>query len=202
MLRQIASRLLAQPGQRTLSASNNLLISNQRPPRPPRSYSSSFPKSPSSLAEPPPPVPESISSPPPLSEPTVNNAADPTSPVQPGSSSGLEPPLTPPPLTKLDLSKLPSLDIDAAALPEPESQGGERRRTGAGRKEYVSSIERQRRAYLRYGLGAMVLGGLWAVYYSGRSDDPNVSSPFCQGGMKLSGVGASGGRRHGTSGEG
>jgi len=48
----------------------------------------------------------------------------------------------------------------------------------------------------------MVLGGLWAVYYSGRSDDPNVSSPFCQGGMKLSGVGASGGRRHGTSGEG
>lgn len=47
---------------------------------------------------------------------------------------------------------------------------GAKRRTGAGRKDYVSSIEKQRRAMLRYSIGALVLGGLGVAYFgSGES---------------------------------
>ncbi|GFZ44526.1 Mitochondrial import inner membrane translocase subunit TIM50 [Saitozyma sp. JCM 24511] len=91
-----------------------------------------------------------------------------------------------------DRSKLPSLDIDpeaAIAEPEPIKEGetgekdgagagagaaggaGRKGRTGAGRKEYVSSIERQRRMWARLGLGALAVGGLGAVWYVGQKDD-------------------------------
>jgi import inner membrane translocase subunit TIM50 len=72
---------------------------------------------------------------------------------------------------------LPSLDIDPEiALPEPskESQGGEgaggKKRTGAGRKEYVSSIERQRKMWARMGMGAAALGALGAAYYASQGE--------------------------------
>lgn len=80
-----------------------------------------------------------------------------------------------------DFSKLPSLDVDSEmarlADPEPEpaqkegaagasGTGPKARRTGAGRKEYATSVEKQRRAMLRYGIGALVLGGVAAAYFT------------------------------------
>ena len=82
-----------------------------------------------------------------------------------------------------DFSKLPSLDVDSemARLTEPEPEpepaqkegaagasgtGPKARRTGAGRKEYATSVEKQRRAMLRYGIGALVLGGVAAAYFT------------------------------------
>ena len=79
------------------------------------------------------------------------------------------------------MSKLPSLDVDselarlAEPEPEPESktgagagEGGKGKRgPSAGRKEYVTSIERQRRAALRWAIGGIVLGGLGVLYYGG-----------------------------------
>lgn len=69
---------------------------------------------------------------------------------------------------------LPSLDIDPeVALPEPVKEGegaGGKRRTGAGRKEYVSSIERQRKMWARMGLGAAAVGALGAAYYASQGE--------------------------------
>lgn len=67
------------------------------------------------------------------------------------------------------------MDIDPdVALPEPKNEGeegGPRERTGASRKEYVSSMERQRRMYLRVLLGAALAGGLGGAYYLGKADE-------------------------------
>jgi import inner membrane translocase subunit TIM50 len=76
---------------------------------------------------------------------------------------------------------LPSLDIDPeAALPEPvkeeHGEGSGRKRTGAGRKEYVSSIERQRKMYARFGLGAATLAALGAAFYASQDE---VRFPLC-----------------------
>jgi import inner membrane translocase subunit TIM50 len=78
------------------------------------------------------------------------------------------------PLT--DFSKLPSMDIDPdVALPEPknegEDEGAKRERTGASRKEYVSSMERQRRVYLRALMAAALVTGLGGAYYLGKADE-------------------------------
>ena len=191
MLRQAVCRLSASGSHRSLSTSPNLLKSK----RPSESHSHSHsPSSPRVLgtqtnppttpspAETPRRVPESISPAPPF-EPIVNRPASaastpsvhqeiPTAPLSsPVPITTVQP--APEPPTNFDLSKLPSLDIEpGAALPEPGKVEG--RRTGAGRKEYVSSIERQRRAYFRYGLGALVLGGLGAVYFAGQGDGRGV----------------------------
>ncbi|WVQ82805.1 hypothetical protein IAT38_004937 [Cryptococcus sp. DSM 104549] len=75
--------------------------------------------------------------------------------------------------TKEDFGSLPSLDIDPEqSLPEPkkETEGegegagkGPRKKTGAGKKEYVSSMEKRRRMWIRIGYGALGLGALGAV---------------------------------------
>jgi import inner membrane translocase subunit TIM50 len=94
------------------------------------------------------------------------------------------------PNAKLDFSKLPSLDIDqSVALPEPEAEGegeGQRKRTGAARKEYVSSIERQRKMWTRVGLAGLALGGLGAVYYAGQAEGAAVSVELMYDGEVLS----------------
>jgi import inner membrane translocase subunit TIM50 len=60
------------------------------------------------------------------------------------------------------------------ALPEPaKEESGEasgKKRTGAGRKEYVSSIERQRKMWARMGLGAATVGALAAAYYASQGE--------------------------------
>ena len=72
-----------------------------------------------------------------------------------------------------DITKLPSLDIHPeAALPTPEDRQNER--TGAGRREYVSSIERQRRMLLRGTLGILAIGGVAAAVYLSRKDAGDV----------------------------
>lgn len=72
----------------------------------------------------------------------------------------------------IDLTGLPSLDIDSeqARIDAPkekagEGQSGPRQRTGAGRKEYVSSIERRRKALLRFTLAALLAGGIGVSVY-------------------------------------
>jgi import inner membrane translocase subunit TIM50 len=106
-------------------------------------------------------------------EPKSTPAPKPASPLEETATQGVEEPN--------DFSKLPSLDVDSEmarlAEPEPEAEkkdgaagaastGPRARRTGAGRKEYVSSVEKQRRAMLRYGIGALVLGGVAAAYFA------------------------------------
>ena len=56
------------------------------------------------------------------------------------------------------------------------SGSGPKRTTGAGRKQYVSSIERQRRMWLRYGLLGLGAGGIGYALYQGASG-PSVC-PF------------------------
>jgi import inner membrane translocase subunit TIM50 len=89
--------------------------------------------------------------------------------------------------TPFDRSKLilPSLDIDPEAnipqtsdKPAIEGPGGAgaaggsgRERTGAGKKEYVSSIERQRRMLTRVGMGVLVLGGLGGAWYAANNGE-------------------------------
>ena len=75
---------------------------------------------------------------------------------------------------KPDLSQLPSLDIDPdVALPEPEAEGGDKdgKRTGAKEREYVSSMERTRKAYIRFLLATMGLGGIAGVIYMGQGEE-------------------------------
>ncbi|OXB39670.1 mitochondrial import inner membrane translocase subunit TIM50 [Cryptococcus neoformans] len=76
-----------------------------------------------------------------------------------------------------DYSKLPSLDIDpeAAAIPEPatgkdQEAEGEKKKTGAGKKEYVSSQEKSRRMWIRAGYGALAVGAVGAVLAMGSEE--------------------------------
>ncbi|WVQ72219.1 hypothetical protein IAR50_001768 [Cryptococcus sp. DSM 104548] len=73
-----------------------------------------------------------------------------------------------------DFSKLPSLDIDpdlpaSAAIEQPKAgegeqgEGGERKRTGAGKKEYVSSHEKSRKMWIRLGYGGLAVGAIGAI---------------------------------------
>ncbi|ODN73723.1 hypothetical protein L202_07264 [Cryptococcus amylolentus CBS 6039] len=70
-----------------------------------------------------------------------------------------------------DFSKLPSLDIDPdlpapAAIEQPKSEqneGGEKKKTGAGKKEYVSSHEKSRRMWIRLGYGGLAVGAIGAI---------------------------------------
>lgn len=92
-------------------------------------------------------------------------------------------PETEPNVENPDYSKLPSLDIDqeAAAISEPatgkdqEVEGGERKKTGAGKKEYVSSQEKSRRMWIRAGYGALAVGAVGAVLAMG-NDETTVST--------------------------
>ena len=193
IIRHTTIGILQRPAHRWASSSP---LSYKNPRSPPSSYSHrsnplTLSQPPPSPAEQPPSHPEPFASSSPLYEPIVDQPASAILPVQTDASpstTGIPPPFTVPSPsdTKFDLSKLPSLDIDpSTALPEPEGkdgEGGDRRRTGAGRKEYISSIERQRRAYIRYGLGALLLGGLGAVYWVGRDDNAKTPSQE-QGGV-------------------
>lgn len=82
----------------------------------------------------------------------------------------------------IDLTGLPSLDIDSeqARIDAPkekagEGQSGPRQRTGAGRKEYVSSIERRRKALLRFTLAALLAGGIGVSVYGVDGGESAVS---------------------------
>ncbi|KAL1407278.1 mitochondrial inner membrane protein required for protein import [Vanrija albida] len=88
-----------------------------------------------------------------------------------------------------DLSKLPSLDIDPEANPnasiaEPKAEAKGKGEGGAAggdkksrpRKEYVSSIERQRRFMSRLGLGALLVGGVGTAYYLGQQKGESEAS--------------------------
>lgn len=80
---------------------------------------------------------------------------------------------------KPDLSQLPSLDIDPdVALPEPEAEGGGKdgKRTGAKEREYVSSMERTRKAYIRFLLAAMGVAGVAGVIYMGQGEEGDKGS--------------------------
>ncbi|RXK42686.1 hypothetical protein M231_00242 [Tremella mesenterica] len=141
----------------------------------------SSPSDPPSPAEKPPNVPEDIIPSPPFEPEVYSPSSTPTSFPSSSSPSGettssdppsnaidtpLEPPTTP------DLSKLPSLDIDPeAALPEPSQDKNEtNQRTRAGKKEYISSIDRQRRMWVRIGMTSLVIGGLGAAWYIDQKD--------------------------------
>jgi import inner membrane translocase subunit TIM50 len=118
---------------------------------------------------------------------TQTQTSETSTPPPPRSESNT--PLTPPAAEADTLTEeviepkdgkytLPSLDIDPeVALPEPvkENEGGEggggKKRTGAGRKDYVSSIERQRKMWARTGMGAAALGALVAAYYASQEEE-------------------------------
>ncbi|KAL7420372.1 mitochondrial inner membrane protein required for protein import [Cryptotrichosporon argae] len=136
-----------------------------------------------SPAERPAAVPDSIAPPPPF-EPVINHPSGAPRPVaETAPADAPHVPQTPPapeaaaaeaakePETQTrtvadESLPLPSLDIDPDAnvrIEEPKEQGKER--TGAGRKQYVSSIERQRQFWIRTLLASAGVGALgWAFY--------------------------------------
>lgn len=145
----------------------------------------SNPDTPPSPAERPPAPPKETTP----SAPFEPQVSTPTPPPQLGTESEfvhaqtpLEQPSPDAIPEKPDFTSLPSLDIDPdVALPEPGAEEGkERKRTGAKEREYVSSMERQRRAYLRFLLGATVLGGVGGAIYLGQSDTPGESTSWWQ----------------------
>lgn len=124
------------------------------------------------VTPPPPPPSSAASSSTPLTPPPP--PPTPTPPLPPSSTPPAED-ATP------DYSTLPSLSLAVDSQPliaEPSSKGG---RTGAGRKEYVSSIEKQRRLLLRWSLAGLAVGGLGLVYTLG--DDNVRALPYCRGRM-------------------
>lgn len=199
----VANTPLQSSATRTLSSTPAWSV-RIRSSQPPASSSSSSSGSQPSPAEKPASVPEDISTPPPPFEPKVSSPGTTSGPFEasssgpvetgaaaahegkplPSASAPLEPPAPPAeePTEPFDRSKLPSLDIDpeAAALPEPvkegegESGAGGKERTGAGRKEYVSSIERSRRRMLRLALGAVIIGGLGAAAFTDSTEGDKV----------------------------
>jgi import inner membrane translocase subunit TIM50 len=184
-----SARLLSRAPARQISTSPALQIKIRSSAKPtgtskPNPTSSSQP----SPAEAPPAPPPETSDPSTFtpevrqSTPTPTQTPTPEATTPPTESNT---PLTPPAVEEeISAPKdgkytLPSLDIDPeAALPEPvkeESEGSGKKRTGAGRKEYVSSIERQRKLYARVGLGAASLLALGAAFVASQDE---VRSPL------------------------
>ena len=186
------ARLLARPPARQLSTTPALQVrirSSANPSGTSNPNPTAAPTTPSPAEAPPSPPPETTN--PSSFTPEVRQA-------NPGSSTQAPTPkteTTPPPLSESNTPltppaaeaevdevqvpvdgkyKLPSLDIDPeVALPEPakEEEGGSgRKRTGAGRKEYVSSIERQRKMWARMGLGAAGVAALVAAFYASQDE--------------------------------
>lgn len=183
MLRTCAARLLTVPrSARPLSASAPSLIKVKRP-------EGAAPAAPAAPT-PPPKAPKAPKSKPAAAAAADSAPAEPPLPAAGATTAGLADaqaaayearearedaeaiPATP------DLSKLPSLDIDPEANPnasiaEPASEAKDKAdaagdRKGRPRKEYVSSIERQRRLMSRLGLTALLLGGVGTAYYLGQ----------------------------------
>ena len=170
----------------------------------PASKSKSKSKAQPTVAEAPPSPPPETTDPQPFT-PEVHQAspsastqtqADPAPVTGTGTASGsgetnANTPLTPPAADVEEVQEpkdgkytLPSLDIDPeVALPEPtkaedgEGGSGGRRRTGAGRKEYVSSIERQRKMMVRLGMGALAVGALGAAWYASQGEVSQILLP-------------------------
>ncbi|WWC90220.1 uncharacterized protein L201_005153 [Kwoniella dendrophila CBS 6074] len=83
--------------------------------------------------------------------------------------------------------KLPSLDIDPEqqfnAIEQPkeseeseENKDKQKRTTGAGKKEYVSSMEKRRKMWIRYGYGALLIGGTAAIFtQGGQNEEPTIN---------------------------
>ncbi|WWC67345.1 uncharacterized protein I206_101253 [Kwoniella pini CBS 10737] len=158
-----------------------------------------------SPAERPPTVPDEISSSKPfeplVSSPTNNlnstsstNTSSPSSSKSNNSEKILDVPLTPPTPeqvtetekeTEIEIPtdyskiKLPSLDIDPEAqisIAEPKTeQKGEQKRTGAGKRENVSSGDKRRRMYMRYGYGALAIGGIAALITQGGGEESTIT---------------------------
>jgi import inner membrane translocase subunit TIM50 len=116
-------------------------------------------------------------------EPIINHPSPTThtsEPIPTQADIPLQTPLSPPEPSpsETDYSTLPSLSLAVENQPliaEPEAGKGGSGRTGAGRKEYVSSIEKQRRLLLRWSLAGLALGGLGLIYTMG---DDAVSRPL------------------------
>lgn len=179
-----SARLLSRASARQISTTPALQIKIRSSAKP-SGTSKSNPTSSSqpSPAEAPPAPPPETSDPPTFtpevsqSTPTPTQAPTPEATTPPTESNT---PFTPPAVEEeISAPKdgkytLPSLDIDPeAALPEPvkeEAEGSGKKRTGAGRKEYVSSIERQRKMYARVGLGAASLLALGAAFYASQDE--------------------------------
>ncbi|WVR03091.1 hypothetical protein IAU60_000080 [Kwoniella sp. DSM 27419] len=204
MLRHAAARIVAPTirSSRPLSTTSPALIKvrsskSATPSAPGPTPSPSQP----SPAERPPTVPDDITTPSPfepiVSAPASGSAPRATTATPPSSSASeasAEPatqvPLTPPeppaePEIPTDYSKikLPSLDIDpeaqaAIAEPEPEKTEDGKKRTGAGRKEYVSSMEKRRKMWIRYGYGALLVGGVAAIYAQGGQEGSESKNGF------------------------
>lgn len=176
-----SARLLSRAPARQISTSPALQIKIRSAGKPTNPKPTPASSQPSPAEAPPAPPPETSdpstftpevrqSTPSPTKAPTPEATAPPTSNT----------PLTPPAVEEeISVPKdgkytLPSLDIDPeAALPEPvkeEAEGSGKKRTGAGRKEYVSSIERQRKMYARLGLGAASLLALGAAFYASQDE--------------------------------
>ena len=185
MLRTASARVLARTSARQLSTSPALQVRIRSSANPSGTSNPNPTTSQPSPAEAPPTPPPETTNPstfePEVRQPTPTPTQAPTpdvSPPPPASESNT--PLTPPAVEEeISAPKdgkytLPSLDIDPeAALPEPVKDDGEgsgRKRTGAGRKEYVSSIERQRKMYARVGLGAAALAALGAAFYASQDE--------------------------------
>lgn len=197
MLRTAAVRLLSRASARQISTSSPLFVrirssnpsggtSNPNPTTPPTnsqpSPAEAPPSPPPETTDPRPFTPEVHQASPTSSTQTQTdpNPVTGTSAAAPGESNT---PLTPPAAEEVELDvqepkdgkyTLPSLDIDPeVALPEPtksqEGAGGNRR-TGAGRKEYVSSIERQRKMWTRMGLGVATVGAIGAAWYASQGE--------------------------------
>jgi len=178
-----SARLLSRAPARQISTSSALQIKIRSSAKPtgtpkPNPTSSSQP----SPAEAPPAPPPETSDPSTFtpevrqSTPTPTQAPTLEATTPPQSNTPLTPPAVEEEISAPKDGKytLPSLDIDPeAALPEPvkeEAEGSGKKRTGAGRKEYVSSIERQRKLYARVGLGAASLLALGAAFVASQDE--------------------------------
>lgn len=193
----------SNPSDSTSKTSPSISATTQRPASPSASSPAEKPSSPPVDS----PKKAAASSEP--FEPIINKATEPA-PRTVASSGAVDEPVSPAtetPAEEIDYSKLPSLNVDSelAQLAEPakekvEDEAGAgssagagagstsgktgARRRGAGRKEYVSSIERQRRAMLRYGIGALVIGGLGAAYFGG-AETEKAGAPSVGGWERL-----------------
>jgi import inner membrane translocase subunit TIM50 len=187
-----AARLLARPPVRQLSTTPALQVrirSSANPSgtsNPNPTTSSSAPPSPAEAPPSPPPettdpstfIPEVRQTNPTSSTQSPTPKTETTPPPLSESNTPLTPPEVEVEVDEVQIPvdgkyKLPSLDIDPeVALPEPvkEEGGSGKKRTGAGRKEYVSSIERQRKMWARMGLGAAGVAALVAAFYASQDE--------------------------------